>query len=616
MATKSVFDNPVTGEGKEGYGRESRPGRSVRRSRRPRHQLTRKKVDQLTPPHPEEWDTGYGLPVLRGEIVVGRLVYLAVKRHYDDLLKAGARGLVFVPAHGWHIIEYIEKFFVHIKGPLAGRPMYLDPWQKFWTAVLYGWRRQVDGARRFNRGYEEVARKNGKSTWKGPQGSYLFSMDGEVGAEVYAVATTRAQAMTVFRPAFDNIKRWVRRSKGAAKSFKVFGGLNQEKVELDSSVGLSVFAPLPANAENLDGLNPSAILFDELHAQRNRDVWDVMESALGARLQPLLSAITTAGFILDGICTEVRAYLISVLEGKRVDDAFFGYVYTLDDDDDPFDERHWIKANPGLGRSKTLEYMRGMARKAAALPGARANFKTKDLNIWCNSADGWFDISIWDKGRSKFDPAMLRGRRCFGGLDLASTRDLTCYSLVFPPDEEGGEWYVLLWFWCPQAKIDFEEHDDAAPYKAWAEAGWITGTEGNVTDYKPVRERILASRKEYDVAEIGFDRWNALQLANDLIDEGVPLVEVPQNTGGMHPGSKRLEELVYGLVFKHGGNPVLRWCAANTALLFDSNGNFRPDKKKSNANGRIDGIVATVMALTRATSHEDQGSLDEYLSNR
>lgn len=611
MASKSMFDNPLPGSGSQGHRGAGRPGRPVRRPRKPRHQLTSKRVAALTPAVLQEWDTAYGLPVLRGEILTGKYVYLAVMRHYVDLTKAAARGFVFMPAYSWHIISYIEKYFTHIKGPLAGKPMLLDPWQKFQTAVLYGWRRAEDGGRRFNRAYEEVARKNGKSTWKGPQGAYLFSMDSEIGAEVYAVATTRAQAMTVFKPAFDNIKRWVRRSPGVARSFKIHSGLNQEKVEMDTSV----FAPLPANAENLDGLNPSAILFDELHAQRNRDVWDVMETALGARAQPLLSAITTAGFILDGICTEIRGYLISVLEGKRVDDNFFGYIYTLDKDDDPFDERNWYKANPGLGKSKTLDYMRGMARKAMALPGARANFLTKDLNIWCNSADGWFDLSVWDKGDKKFNPEMLKGRRCFGGLDLASTRDLTSYSLVFPPDETCDEWYVLVWFWCPQEKIDTQEHDDAAPYKAWQEAGWLTATPGNVTDYAPVRKRIIESMTEYQVVEVGFDRWNALQLANELLEADVPLVEVPQNTGGMHPGSKRLEELVYGLLLRHGGNPVLRWCAMNVALLFDSNGNFRPDKKKSNANGRIDGIVATVMALSRAVNHEPEGDLDDALNN-
>ncbi len=609
MATESMPDDTVAGQGKKGHGREGRAGRSVRRSRKPRHVLSAKKVAQLTPAELHEWDIDYGLPVLRGDILTGRLVYLAVKRHYDDLIHGPKRGLAFKAEHGWHVINYIERFFVHIKGPLAGKPILLDPWQKFWTAVLYGWRR-ADGGRRFARGYEEVARKNGKSTWKGPQGAYLFSMDGEVGAEVYAVATTRAQAMTVFKPAFDNIKRWVRRSSGIARSFKVFSGLNQEKVELDSSV----FAPLPANAENLDGLNPSAILFDELHAQRTRDVWDVMESALGARFDPLLSAITTAGFILDGICTEIRSYLISVLEGKRIDDAFFGYIYTLDEGDDPFDERNWYKANPGLGKSKTLEYMRGMARKAAALPGAMVNFLTKDLNIWCNSVDGWFSANVWDKGGKKFDPEMLRGRRCYGGLDLASTRDLTAFSLVFPPDQPGDEWYVLIWFWCPQEKIDTQEHDDAAPYKRWQASGWLTGTDGNVTDYNQVKLQILRAMQDFEVVEIGFDRWNALQLANELLDLGVPLVEVPQNTGGMYPGSKKLEELVYGKQFQHGGNPVLRWCAMNVALLFDTNGNYRPDKKKSNDSGRIDGIVATVMALARASA-VGEGSLDEFLYN-
>lgn len=544
--------------------------------------------------------------MLRGELVVGRLAYLAVQRHYADLHDGAKRGLVFQPVAAWHIVEFIERFFVHIKGPLAGKPILLDPWQKFWTAVLYGWKK-ADGTRRFTRGYEEVARKNGKSTWKGPQGAYLFSMDGEVGAEVYAVATTRSQAMTVFKPAFDNIKKWRRRSAGIARSFKVFDGLNQEKVTLDTSV----FQPLPANADNLDGLNPSAILFDELHAQKNRDVWDVMETALGARSQPLLSAITTSGFILDGICTELRSYLVSVLECKRVDDSFFGYIYTLDEGDDPFDEANWVKSNPGLGKSKTLEYMRSMARKAAALPGARANFFTKDLNIWCGGAENWFDMTVWAKGGKRFDPRMLLGRRCYGGLDLASTRDLTAFALVFPPDEDDGEWYVLVWHWCPQEKIENEEADDLANYRAWQKSGHLTGTPGNVTDYAPVKSKIKEACKLFEVQEIGFDKWNALDVVSELLDADVPMVEVPQNTGGMYPGSKKLEELVYGKRLRHGGNPVLAYCASSVALLFDSNGNFRPDKKKSKQNGRIDGIVATVMGLSRAVAVHESDEIDK-----
>lgn len=538
------------------------------------------------------------------------MVYLAVLRHYVDLKEGAKRGLYFSPAKAWHIIEYIEKFFVHIKGPLAQTPILLDPWQKFWTAVLYGWRK-ANGLRRFSRAYEEVARKNGKSTWKGPQGAYLFSMDGEIGAEVYAVATTRSQAMTVFKPAFDNIKRWRRRSPGVARSFKVFDGLNQEKVTMDTSV----FQPLPANAENLDGLNPSAIMFDELHAQKTRDVWDVMETALGARAQPLLSAITTSGFILDGICVELRTYLVSILEGKREDDSFFGYIYTLDAGDDPFDPANWIKANPGLGKSKTLDYMQGMARKAAALPSARANFYTKDLNIWCGGAENWFDMTVWAKCGKKFDPKILLGRKCFGGLDLASTRDLTALALVFPPIDGDDEWYVLAWHWCPQEKIENESADDAANYKDWQIQGWLTGTPGNVTDYGPVKEKIKECLQLFDLQELGFDRWNALQIVNDLMEANVPLIEVPQNTGGMYPGSKKLEELVYANRLRHGSNPVLSYCAGNVALLFDSNGNFRPDKKKSKDKGRIDGIVATVMALSRAAAALPKENLDDFINS-
>lgn len=604
MASESVSDNSVVGASQKGHRRGGGARRSVQRAGAPRTKLSKKSIHALTPAVLHEWDSAYGLPVLRGEIPTCKWTYLAVLRHYEDLHDGHERGLIFSPDHAWHIIHFIERFFRHVKGPLARQPMLLDPWQKFHTAVLYGWRRVSDGGRRFSRALEVVPRKNGKSTWKAPQGVYLFAMDREVGAEVYAIATTRSQALTVFTPAFDNIKRMVRESRGAAKSFRVFNGLNQEKVQLDDG---SVFEPLPANAENLDGKNPSAILFDELHAQKTRDVWDVMESAMGARTNPLLSAITTAGYILDGICTEMIEYLKQVLLKKRTDDAFFGYIYTIDDKDDPFALTSWKKANPGLGMSKQLSYMQDMARKAVALPSARANFLTKDLNVFCGGSENWIDAITWSKGGQPFDPKMLLGRKCYGGLDLASTRDLTAYVLVFPPDADDGEWYVLAWFWCPQEKIDTQEADDRANYKAWQRDGWLTATPGNVTDYKPIEATIRQSVTEYEVVSIGFDRWNAQQLSNTLTDDGLPLVDVAQNTAGMHPGSQKLEILVYGQKLRHRSNPVLAYCADNVALLMDSNGNFRPDKKRSKVNGRIDGIVATCIALSRAV-HEMGGN--------
>lgn len=601
MVAGMLPNDTVTDKSAGNTRRRRSAGRPVRRPGGPRERGSKRLLAQLEnlPQAQNAWDHGYGLKVLRGQIVVGRLVFLAVARHYMDLLSAEQRGLMFSAGHAWHIIDFIERRFVHIRGPLARRPILLDPWQQFWTAVLYGWRRADTGLRRFRTGYEEVARKNGKSTWKGPQAAYLFLMDGEVGAEVYTIATTREQAMAIFKPALDNIRRWARLSPGVDRSFKIHDGKNQEQITFDSSV----FKPLPANAESLDGLNPSATMVDELHAHRTPDVWEVMESAFGARSQPLLSAITTAGFILEGICVDVRTYLIRVLEGTIENDAFFGYVYTLDEGDDPFDERVWVKANPGLGTAKSVEYMRSVALKAAALPSALANYKTKDLNIWCNSADGWLDIGMWDKGGKKFDPLMLRGRRCFGGMDLSATRDLTALSLVFPPEGDDDEWHVLVWTFCPRETVIERSKDDAAAYAQWEKRGYLTVTDGNVTDYEPMRKLITSLPNMYDLVELAFDKWNATHLVNQLGEAGIPLVEVPQNTGGMHPGSKLLEELVYSRRLRHGGNPVLRWAAGNISLLFDSNGNFRPDKKLSRIKGRIDPLVATIMALSRASVH-------------
>ncbi len=593
MVTKSMPDDTIINESEEGHRSGIRAGRPVRRSSRSRA-ISAKRLKKLIPPAEEwdVWDELYGVPVLSGEIVVGDIVYRAVLRHYEDLQEGHKRGLKFSREHAWHVIQHIENHYQHIKGPLAGEPLKLDPWQLFWTAVLYGWLAQ-DGLRRFTRSYEEVARKNGKSTWKGPQGGYLFCMDGESGAEVYAVASTREQAMTVFKPAFENVKRWAKKSPKIAKSFEIFKGANQERI----TFGTNVFKPLAANADSQDGFNPSAILFDELHAQKSREQWDVLESAMGARTQPLMSAITTAGFILDGICTELRSYLISVLKNEIEDDSFFGYIYTLDEGDDPFLEQNWYKANPALGLGKTLSYMRNMAKKAKALPSALANFKTKDLNIWCNTSDGWLDIAVWDEGKEPFDPEILNGRTCYGGLDLASTRDLTAFSLIFPPEEEGGIWHVLVRTWCPREKVN-NEADDAAPYATSEREGWLEVTEGNVTDYNPVKKSIVEASKKYNLEMLGFDNWNAQDVINQMTDEGIVTVQIPQNTQGMYPGTRLLEVLIYDRRLKHGGNRILRYAASNVALLYDSNDNFRPDKKNAKNKGRIDPLVATVIACS------------------
>ena len=421
--------------------------------------------------------------------------------------------------------------------------------------------------------------------------------------------------MRVFTPALDNYRRRCRRSKRLARSIKVYDGTNQERIV----IGSSVFKPLPANAESLDGLNPSVCMVDELHAHKTREVWDVMESALGARLQPLISAITTSGYILDGICTEIRGYLVMILRGDKIDDSFFGYIYTLDEDDDPFDPAVWIKANPSLGSAKTIDYMRAQAAKAAELPSAKANFLTKDLNVWVNGALSWFDIAVWDACGAPFDRKSLTGRKCFGGLDLASTQDLCAFVLTFPPYAEdgeidpAGEWFYVFFIFAPEAKVNTQEASDAAPYKKWAEQGWLIVTPGAVTDYTVIRDTIKAACKLFDVQDIAFDPWNATQIVNELLEDEIPMVQVAQNMAGLSPGAKQLERLVYGGRMRHGGNPVARWCASNVTLLLDSNENIRPDKKKSRPNGRIDPIVAACMATTRAVTYQPEADPEIYI---
>ncbi|SMG09616.1 terminase large subunit [Paraburkholderia susongensis] len=539
--------------------------------------------------------------------MTGEFEYRAVLRHYQDLRRGWKRGLVFRPDYAWHCIDHIQSHFVHVAGPKAGQLLLLDEWQLFWTAVLIGWRHADTHLRRFRTGYEEVARKNGKSTWKAGQADYLFLMDREPGPQTYVVATTRAQAMNVFKPALVNYVRRASRSPRLRRMLKIAEGRNQERI----STRTGVFEPLPAaNALALDGLNPSLVVVEEFHAHPTREVWDVMTSAVGGRAQPLVSAITTAGYILDGICVEIRKYLISVLRGQLVDDSFFGYIYTIDEGDDPFDERVWRKANPGLGTAKFVEAMRATARRAKVFPSARANFLTKDLNVWVNSALSWFELSVWDKGGRAFDREQLHGRRCFGALDMSSTRDLTTFVLLFPPDEgdgsddDEGEWFLLVRVFVPRAKLEEQLENDMAPYADWEAQGWLTVTEGNVTDYSAVREAIVDDCAPFDVVEFAYDKWNCMQLATELLELGVPMVEVPQNMAGLSPGAKLLERIVYGKRLRHGGNPVLRWCAGNVTLYIDSNENIKPNKKRSG--GRIDPIVATCMAATRALVHRPE----------
>lgn len=537
--------------------------------------------------------------MLAGTINVCRYTRLAVERHFRDLREAGERGLVFNIAHAQHVIDFIQKHCRQSKGQWAGQTIALQPWQQFWIAVTFGWRR-VDGTRRFRTWYEEVARKNGKSTKLSGIGLYLFAADKEPGAEVYTAATKLEQAKITHAES----EMMVRQSPGLRQL------ITSHNNKLFIAGTSNKYVPLGADAKTADGLNVHGAIVDELHAHPSRELWDVLDTARGARRNSLMCAITTAGFNQEGsICLEQRKYLIDILEGTTDDDSFGGVIYTLDAEDDWRDEQHWGKANPNLGVSVFVEELRDAARKAAQVPAALFNFLTKRLNVWTQQVEAWLNLDDWDKGSAVFDEATLHGRACFGALDLASTTDLTAWVLVFPPVGNDPNWYVLPRFFVPEENMQRREIKDRVPYAAWHRQGFIIATPGNVVDQELIRQQVLQDARDFDLQEVAYDEWNAAKLATELAADDVVMVKIPQNFQMLTAPTKHLEGLVLSGRIRHGGHPVLRWNAGNVVLLTDTNDNYRPNKKKSR--DRIDGIVATVMALNRALFGEDDSSVYE-----
>jgi phage terminase large subunit-like protein len=536
--------------------------------------------------------------VLRGDITVGRFTFLAVKRHYVDLKKGAKRGLWFDPTRAAYMIDFFPKFLRHIRGELTGKPITLEPWQMFWRAVQFGWRRQ-DGTRRFRQWYEEVARKNGKSTTLSGIGLHLTAFDGEPGAKVYTGATKLDQAKITHGDA-ELMREF---SPGLKRLFKN----HRNRLFIEGTA--NEFLPLGADAKTLDGLDPHGALMDELHAHRTRELWDVLVSAMGARREPMLTAITTAGFNQHGICYEQRQLLADILEGRKVNDSVGGVIYTLDEGDDWADERLWIKANPNLGVSVKLSYLREQVLLAKQVIAQQVNVLTKNLNIWCQQDDRWLDIpGVWDLCNSKFDLEQLEGRVCYGGLDLSTETDLTAFVLVFEPIPEDPHVYVVPYFFVPADNINRRAEMDRVAYPKWVAEQHLEATPGNVVDYERVRAVINECAARFEIKEIGYDPWNASHLVTQLMGDGRTMVKLGQNLGNLSAPTKRLEGLLLSKVLKHGGHPVLRWNAENVALLRDSNGNYRPHKGKSRE--RIDGIAALLNALNRymgATTEEPEG---------
>lgn len=482
-------------------------------------------------------------------------------------------------------------FLRHSKGEWAGSPVLLEPWQEFYLGTLFGWRR-ADGTRRFRTSYLEVARKNGKSTLLAGVGLYLLVADGEPGAEVYTAATKRDQARIIFQES----QRMVRQSPDLR------GVVGSVKDNLHVAASFSKYEPVGRDSDTLDGLNVHGGLIDELHAHPTGDMWDVLETATGARRQPLMAAVTTAGSNRQSICFQFHDYTEKVLSSVIDDDAWHGMIYSLDRDaggllEDWESEAAWLKANPNLGVSKKLADMRDKARKAKQMPSRLNVFLQKELNIWTQASMRWIDPERWRACNVRpIYAAELAGRRCYGGLDLSSTLDVTALVWVFPP-AEGTIYDVLCRLWIPEENWYERVKTDRAPYDVWLQQGIMTTTPGNVVDYDFILETIKQDMQRFDVAELAFDPWNATTVTNNLASER--LVEFRQGYVSMNPAMKALEVGIQRRTLNHGGNAALAWMADNLVASMDPAGNLKPDKAKSTE--RIDGVVALIMAYYRAT---------------
>jgi phage terminase large subunit-like protein len=533
--------------------------------------------------------------VVEGEIVACRFVKLACKRHLRDLAKGHKRGLHFDVAAAQHRIGFYPAFLRHSKGEWARRSFELPGWQKFVVGSVFGWKRE-DNTRRFRYVYEELPRKNGKSTKLAGVGLDMLACDGEPGAEIYTAATKRDQARIIF----DEAKRMVASSPDLAATIARY------KLNLSIDATASKFEPLSSDDRTLDGLNPHCVLVDELHRHKTRALLDVLDTALGARRQPLLWIITTAGDDdPESVYTAENDYAIKVLEGAVEDDSVFAFIATIDKGDRWDDPAAWAKANPNLGVSVKLDDLERQARKAAKSPGALVAFKRLRLNVRSSAMDRVIDMAQWAKNsRGRFDPDKIEGLQCFGGLDLSSKIDISAFVRLYEPDDS-GIMRIAARFWMPADTIEERADRDRMPYRRWVEEGWIEATPANVIDHAEIKAAIIADAKRCAVESIAYDPWNATQLAVELNEAGLEAVEFIQGMRSYTAPTKELQALIADRKLDHGDNPVLTVMASNLKVQRDKNLNEMPNKAYST--GRIDGITALIMALGRRMTVTQRG---------
>ncbi|HEM4052498.1 TPA: terminase large subunit [Streptococcus suis] len=488
----------------------------------------------------------------------------------------------------------------HTKGKWAGKRFDLLPWQEQIVRDLFGIVKE-DGNRQFLTAYIEIPKKNGKSELAAAIALYLLYADNEASAEVYGAACDRNQASIVF----DVAKQMVQMSHPLEKRSKIMGAT--KRIVNYSNAGF--YQVLSAETGTKHGLNVSGLVFDEIHAQPNRHLYDVLTKGSGdAREQPLFFIITTAGTDRNSICYELHTKALDILNGRKKDTSFYPVVYGLSDEDDWNDEANWRRANPSLGHTIGIDRVREAYQQALDNPAEENVFKQLRLNMWTSSSVAWIPEHVYAKGNDPIQYDSLKGRSCYAGLDLSSTSDITAFVLVFPPRFEEENYIVLPFFWLPEDTLELRCRRDHVLYDVWERQGYIKTTEGNVVHYGFIEKFIEDLSEIYHIKEIAYDRWNATQMVQNLEGMGLTMVPFGQGYKDMSPPSKELYKLMMEGKIQHGGHPVLKWMGQNVVMRQDPAGNIKPDKEKSVE--KIDGIVALIMGLDRCIRHQtDEGSV-------
>jgi phage terminase large subunit-like protein len=546
----------------------------------------------------------YAQSVVKGLIPACKYVRQAAQRQLDDLMKYADHPIYYFDQDvAGRVCRFIERL-PHVKGPKAKQGdglIQLEPWQCFALTTPFGWMRKDTGGRRFRRVYIEVPRGNAKSTLSSGVGLYCLTSDGEQGAEVYSAATKRDQAKIVQGDA----AAMMRKRAGFAQKL----GVVVHHASLLHTPTNSKFEPLSRDYGSMDGLNVHLGLIDELHAHKDRGIYDVIETGAGKRPSSMIWAITTAGTDTFGICYEQRTYVSKILSGALEDDSYFGLIYTIDEEDDWTQPDSWRKANPNWGVSVMPEVIGQLAAKAMQLPAAQANFKTKHLDVWCQANNPWMDVKMWDAcANDQLREEDFSDATCYFGLDLATKTDIASLVRLYKRYVENprtGEleahYYAFYTNWLPEAAVADGRNNN---YAGWALEGHLTETPGEVIDFAVVKGEIINYATSAQLRECCYDPWQATQLAQELQDqEGLPMVEVRATVMNFSAPMKELEALVKAKRFHHIGSPALRWMVSNVVCHTDAKDNVYPRKERPE--NKIDAVVATIMALNRAMLDDD-----------